>query len=358
MLDPLAAEYYRKKLKKTGVALTLTQLWQQLKKLKVLVKKPELAKWLAREKESARFSAVTRPKAFQTVGVLRPGVYFMDYAEYHKSWGWHNGGCTGFLLAVENVTNRLFVHPCKTKETRHWEEAIEKFVQLTRNVTTVYSDRDTVVTSRNFRARVVARYNVNWYFLKKGSKAYLAERYIGFVKTKLSQALESRETPTKNWVQFVQPLVAEYNKTKIEGTTYSRQSVDSNNFQHFLQQKFKTDDPETRFSGFKMGPFVNERWNTAIFKFGLGQRVLLARASNWKEQKRGFEKRSTLGGFGSAVYTVSARQLRQSAGKNKFVAVYALEEFGNSLHFYEAELRALNSEEKKGEEEEEAEVGE
>jgi hypothetical protein len=241
---------------------------------------------------------------------------------------------------VENVTNRIFVHPCKTKETQSWETAIEKFVELTRNVTTVFSDRDTVVTSRNFRARIMDKYKINWYFLKKGSKAYLAERYIGFVKTKLSQALESREKETKNWVQFLDPLVKEYNTQKIEGTSYSRQAVSIENFQHFLQQKFKTSDPESSFAGFKMGPFVNERWNTAIFKFGLGDKVLLARRANWSDQKKGFSKYSTEGGFGETVYTVSGRQLRQTATK-KFVAVYALKEMGNDLHFYDAELKAV-----------------
>ena len=335
-----AINYYRSKLRKTGIALTLSQLVQQLKKARITVKKDDLAGWLAKEKLSARFSRVSRPKAFQTIGVLRPGVYFMDYAEFHKSWGWHNSGCTGFLLAVENVTNRIFVHPCKTKETQSWETAIEKFVELTRNVTTVFSDRDTVVTSRNFRARIMDKYKINWYFLKKGSKAYLAERYIGFVKTKLSQALESREKETKNWVQFLDPLVKEYNTQKIEGTSYSRQAVSIENFQHFLQQKFKTSDPESSFAGFKMGPFVNERWNTAIFKFGLGDKVLLARRANWSDQKKGFSKYSTEGGFGETVYTVSGRQLRQTATK-KFVAVYALKEMGNDLHFYDAELKAV-----------------
>ena len=192
MLNPLAADYYRKKLLKTGVALTLSQLLQHLQKAKIQVNKKELAEWLSREKLTARYARSARPKQFQTVGVLRPGVYHMDYAEYHKSWGWHNpGGATGFLLAVENVTNRLFVHPCKTKETRSWEEAVEKFVELTRNVHTVYSDRDSVATSQKFRSALAERHKINWYFLKKGSKAYLAERYIGFVKTKLSQALES-----------------------------------------------------------------------------------------------------------------------------------------------------------------------
>ena len=341
MLDPAAVAYYRNKLKKTGVALTLSQLRQQLDKQKIKTDKKELAQWLSREKLSARFSRSVRPKAFQSIGVLRPGVYFMDYAEFHKSWGWHNKGCTGFLLAVENVTNRLFVHPCKTKETSSWETAIEKFIELTRNVTTIYSDRDTVVTSRNFRNRVMDKYNVNWYFLKKGSKAYLAERYIGFVKTKLSQAVESRETETKNWIQFVDALVQEYNRQKIEGTTYSRQSVDGSNFQHFLQQRFKMKDPETMFSGFKIGPFVNEQWNLAVFKFALGQKVLLARKANWREQAKGFAKYSTEGGFGSKIYTVSGRQLRQTATK-RFVAVYALAEMGNDLHFYDAELKAIN----------------
>lgn len=345
MLDPQVAQFYRDKLKKTGVALTLAQLLQHLKRLKISATKKEVAEFLSREKVAAQFSKSTRPKKFQSIAILRPGVYFIDYAEFHKSWGWHNEGNTGFLLAVENVTNRLFVHPCKTKETSSWETAVEKFVQLTRNVTTIFSDRDTVATSRNFRARISDKYKVNWYFLKKGSKSYLAERYIGFVKTKLSQALLSRETPTKNWCQFVEPIVGEYNRQKIEGTAYSRQSVRVENFHHFLQQKFKTDDPEANFAGFKVGPFVNERWNLAIFKFSLGQKVLLARRANWKESdgKSGpFTKHSTVGGFGPKIYTISGRQLRQTKGL-KYVAVYGLEELGRSLHFYDAELKAVTN---------------
>ena len=345
MLDPKVAQFYRDRLKKTGVALTLTQLMQHLAKLKIKADRGKVASFLSGETLNARFSKSTRPKQFQSIAVLRPGVYFVDYAEFHKSWGWHNQGNTGFLLAVENLTNRLFVHPCKTKETASWESAVEKFAQLTRNVTTILSDRDTVATSRSFRARIADKYSVNWYFLKKGSKSYLAERYIGFVKTKLSQALESREEPTKNWVQFVEPIVTEYNRQKIEGTPYSRQSVNANNFHHFLEQKFKADDPEANFSGFKVGPFKNAGWNRLIFKHDLGQKVLLARRANWKDgkQKSGgpFAKHSTVGGFGPTIYTISGRQLRQT--KNlRYVAVYGLQELGPNLHFYDAELRAVH----------------
>ena len=344
MLSAEAVQFYRNKLQKTGVALTLSQFEQYLKQLKLKFTHKEVADFVSKERVTARFARSTRPKQFQTISVLRPGVYFLDYAEFHKSWAWHNQGMTGFVLAVENVTNRLFVSACKTKETGSWEEAIEKFVQLTRNVTTIFSDRDTVVTSKNFRNRIMTKYRVQWYFLKKGSKSYLAERYIGFVKTKLSQALESRLGETKNWIQFLPAILREYNSEKVKNTSYSRQSVSVDNFQHFLQQKFKTDDPETMFNGFKIGPFLNEKWNRAIFKFRLGEKVLLARRANWKdaEQKSGvFSKHSTVGGFGPKEYTISGRQLRQTA-KRKFVAVYSLEEMGNSLHFYEAELQSIS----------------
>ena len=125
MLEEQAAAYFRNYLAKKGVVLTTAQFLQHLKKAKIHVRDvKEVPKFLALELINARFSKSTRPRAFQTIGALKPGVYFMDYAEYHKSWGWHNGGATGFMLAMENVTNQLFVHPCKTKETASWESAI------------------------------------------------------------------------------------------------------------------------------------------------------------------------------------------------------------------------------------------
>ena len=107
MLDEAGVQFYRKKLQKTGVALTLSQFEQHLKKLKIKFTHKDVADFVSKEKGSARFARSTRPKQFQTIGVLRPGVYFLDYAEFHKPWAWHNQGMTGFVLAVENVTTFL-----------------------------------------------------------------------------------------------------------------------------------------------------------------------------------------------------------------------------------------------------------
>jgi hypothetical protein len=112
------------------------------------------------------------------------------------------------------------------------------------------------------------------------------------------------------------------------------------NFDHFLQQFLKTSEPELAFNSFKAGPFATTAWNKKIFKFDLGQRVLVARRANWKSEKVGvFTKISSVGGFGTTVYTVGGRQLRGSKGGQSYVPMYSINELGPSLHFYSHELK-------------------
>ena len=63
-----------------------------------------------------------------------------------------NNGIAGFILAVENFTNKLFVIPTKTKNSSDWDKAVEQFINVTRNVSLIYSDRDAVATSEKFRS--------------------------------------------------------------------------------------------------------------------------------------------------------------------------------------------------------------
>ena len=342
-------EYFRGKFAKTGIALTVSQLADYVKEKKIVgVSRKQLGAFVSNETNLAKFADVHRPNKFQTIGVLRPGIYFIDHGEFHKSLAGFNKGYTGFLVSVENLTNRLFVAPCKSKGTPSWLQAIQTFIELTRNVRTIYSDRDSVAQSPRFRDDMMDRYGLKWYFLKKGSKSYLAERYIRFVKTKLSQAMLGKQT--KNWVQFIEPLLEEYNKQKISGTTFRRQAVDKHNFSSFLSQLFRTNEPELLFNSSRAGPFAQEQWNKKIFKFQLGQQVLLARRANWKKfegdtdkHPTTFLKASTVGGFGDRRFTVSGRQLRKQKGLKDFIAVYSLAEMGPSLHFYEKELKSVTA---------------
>ena len=335
---------FRNKLQKTGIALTVNQLWNYVQKTNITgVTKPEVAKFISQEPIISQFSKVIKKnKKYQTIGVLRPGVYFIDYAEYSKKLAPFNNGIAGFILAVENVTNKLFVIPTKTKNSSDWDKAVEQFINVTRNVSLIYSDRDAVATSEKFRSQILTKYNIRWYFLKKGNKSYLAERYIGFVKTKLSQALLFHKS--KKWIDFVDPLCSEYNKEKIENTSYSRASVNKINFDHFLTQLLKTKNPDLMFNSFKAGPFENETWNKLAFKFNLGEKVLLARRANWletHEKLKTFDKISKIGGFGPTTFTISGRQLRNSKDRKYFVPCYSLLEMGPSLHFYQNELKSI-----------------
>ena len=346
--------YYFNKLKKEGVSLSARQLWlyAQNKKLtstntvnELPANKKNIDSFLKAQSHLTPFSRRDRVRHFQTVGGPRPGMYHIDYGEFHKHWSSNNSGCTGFLVAVENFTNRLFVEPCQGKGTSEWFKAIQKFVELTRNVSIIFSDRDSVATSTKFRDSIANKYKIEWNFLKKGNKSYLAERYIGLVKTRLSQTLNFRGG--KKWIDLVAGLVSEYNKEKIDNTSYSRQSVDQKNFLHFLSQLLRVEDPELQFNAFKLGPFVNKRWNSKIFKFDLGDKVVVARSANWKDgdEKLGtFGKVSMLGGFGNNIYTISGRQLRSTKTRDRFVEVYSLAEFGPSLHFYSKELTLASQE--------------
>lgn len=365
-------DLFVKKYQKTGVALTASQLLGYVKKNRKAFSSSPLTSQLgdaALVKQIYQFlreevpelgpfaRADKRPKHFQTIGVSKAGVYFIDYAEFHKSWAKSNNNCTGFLLAVENLTNKVFVLPSQGKDTRQWLNSIAQFVELTRDVQVIYSDRDSVAKSLAFRAELGDKYGLNWHFLKKGNKSYLAERYIGFFKTKLSQALATRHnkdgSPYKRWVDFVPELCKEYNSQVVPGTSFKRGGITKDNFDIFVGQLFGEKDPElSRYNSFKAGPFQNERWNRACFKFQLGDKVRVARSSNWKnkvEHGTGFKKVSIEGGFGNNLYTVAGRQLRANRTFDRFVPVYSLAEFGpEHFHFYENELSRSSQHEDDG----------
>ncbi len=350
---------YNNKKDKSGVILTANQLYQYAVKENKLITKTAVGNFLKTQLLSARYTApAKRPSAFQTISHPRIGVYFLDYAEFHKEWSSHNKGYTGFLVAVENITNRLFVIPCKGKATAQWENAVETFIELVRNVRTIFTDRDAVATSPTFQKRIQELYSLKWYFLVKGSKSYLAERFIRYTKEKLSQAITVKET--KNWCQFVEPIVSEYNKEKIQGTSYSRGSISNENFNHFLSQRLKlnkhsqlkniklSDDPTLRINSSRIyNDFLTKSWNDSIFTFAPGDRVLIARRADWKHNKKtagnAFFKTSHWGTFDEKVYTISGRQLRATQNYRGYVPMYALKEYEDSGRlFYASELKRVN----------------
>ena len=345
---------FRSKFEKTGVALTSHQLLEACKKAKINPT-PSLGylQQLIRLKTAAGGVFAKPPSSkqpSQSVGVAKAGVYFIDYGEFHKSWAGSNNGCTGFLVAVENLTNKLFVEPTKGKDTRQWLNSIAKFVENTRDVQLVYSDRDAVATSPSFRQGLVSKYGIRWHFLKKGNKSFLAERYIAFVKKKLSQALlgnndddandkgKGKGKGKKRWIDYVPAICQTYNDQIVPGTKLKRSAIGKHNFDLFIERLFG-ESAANRHSSFKAGPFETESWNRAVFKFQLGDRVRVLRTLDGKQAGGSFAKNSIEGAYSTRVFTVAGRQLRANRLRTRLVPVYSLAELGERhLHFYQHEL--------------------
>lgn len=342
-------KHYRSVLDKTGLSLDGRQLLDWAKSHKAAVTAPQVYKFLRESTDAGVGSfARSRPvRTYQTVSPLRPGVFFIDYGEFHKSWSGSNNGSTGFLVAVENITCRLFVLPTRGKDTQQWLDSIAQFVELSRQVSVLYSDRDSVALSQAFRQRMMDTYGIRWHFLRSRHKSFLAERYIGYVKTKLSQALDNAAKPTKRWIDFVNPLVKIYNDQKIPGTAYKRRSVSRENFNDLLTQLFGK-NYDLRFSSYAVGEFSKHpRWNKRIFKFSLGDRVRVNRRADWAdpENRLGFAKVSSRGAHGKHTYPVVGRQLRYNRTHSRLTPVYSLGGMpqGAGFTFYEEDLVLVSS---------------
>jgi hypothetical protein len=313
----LLLKEYNDAVEKKGYPPTLNQMLALAEKKNLPLSKSKIAELYRKFGIVAKYSEFRRPKKFQTLGDLRYGDWFIDYAEFRKDLAGSNDGRRGFLVAVENLTNRLFVMPTKAKATEDWQMAIENFLDLHGGVRMIRSDRDSVATSQVFRERMEKKFGIRWMFLVKGSKSYLAERYIRFMKTALSKMLTLRRS--KKWLQFVKPIVDAYNGEKIAGTAYRRNRVTRENFLDFAGQVLKMKDPELAFNSCRVGPFAQDSINKQIFKFKVGDRVLLAIEADWKKKRSGFYKKSVEGGFTRSSdqgkrFTVSGRQLKVTKG--------------------------------------------
>lgn len=351
----LLSKIYNNK-KSSGVILTANQLLQYALTKNKKVTKKQVSVFLQGQTNYTRFvTTASRPKRFQSISYPRIGLYFLDYAEFQKDNAWHNKGNTGFLVAVENVTNRLFIIPCKGKSTSQWENAVDQFIDSVKNVRVIYTDRDAVATSPSFQKRIKELYNIKWYFMVKGSKSYLAERYIRYAKEKLTQACEIKNT--KTWLQFVKSICDEHNKEIIDKTSYSRNAIDKKNFNHFLEQRLSlsskkrkssniitSSDPTLLFNSARIyNGFASEKWNKSIFKYNIGDNVLLANRADWNKKHHAFQKTSQWGTFSATVYTVIGRQLRSTKNFRGYAPMYSLSTFGPDRLFYANELRHAGS---------------
>jgi hypothetical protein len=129
--------------------------------------------------ETAAFTSYKKPKSYMGPSFMRYGSIQIDYAEYGNDsrTRWHNKGMRGFILAVENLSHVLAVHPVKDKSSKSWAAAIKAMLETAFDgISVIQSDRDSALTGRKFLDSMKERFGVRFHFLKTKSKSYLAER--------------------------------------------------------------------------------------------------------------------------------------------------------------------------------------
>ena len=238
---------------------------------------------------------------------------------------------------VECVSSKIGCFPVRDKTASSWEDGVRRMLEEnTDEITVLVSDRDSAVVGNAFRKRMKEKYGIDWCFLKSRSKAFLAETYIGHVKTALSVAMAANPKE-KDWSKFLPAVVERFNDKLSPGTRMKRKSINKGNYLEALAQRYKVGDPEASFHGTHVsGESISPKRAKLLWKYAVGTRVRLSRrASHVKgERFEGFAKPSLKGSFGPTERVVVRRALRASG--NSLVPVYELS--GISGHFYEVEL--------------------
>ncbi len=293
-----------------GIVLSREQLTASAKLKGLSVSSNEIDRFLDGWPEIKRFKEVrvARPASFQTIMNARYGTLFIDLGFIGEKR--YNDGCVGFLLATECHSTQMGVIPIRKKSTEAIERAIEKLFTLTvfHRIVVILADRERAMFSQKFVDSMLRRFGIQLRYLQLRSKSYKAERSIRYIKTALSKAMAVKGT--KRWLDFVKPIVDEYNRKLVPGTRFRRSRIESSNFDEFMRQKLGVDSFRALLNSSKISDrtIKNEEWRKAMWKYRMGQTVLV-NARLVKDGKGVFFKPSVHGYFSPRPYVIATRYL-------------------------------------------------
>ena len=251
-----------------------------------------------------------RPLAFQGGLYLRFATVFIDVAFIGRKS--KNDGFIGFVTAVEGISTQLAAVPIKRRTITAFESAIKTLLRETMlsQVVLIIADRESALFSKKFSDFLKKKYGVAIKYLSKRNKSYLAERYNKMLKTRLSRGM--RQTKSERWVDLLQPIIRQFNRQYVKGTSFRRKNISAKNVQQFLDEKYKTEDFPSLLNSVKIhsSTILNQKWKKKIFLFEEGERVLLSRAVSGGRGGEGrFPKPSLRGYFDEKVYVITDRFL-------------------------------------------------
>jgi hypothetical protein len=101
---------------------------------------------------------------------------------------------------------------------------------------------------------------------------------IGLFKSNMTMSMRARETP-KTWLDLLQPAVETHHGQAAEGSTLRRAETDDGNFQKYISERRSVEDATLSYNTESTGirTFNGVEWGQRLFRFKVGERVLLSR---------------------------------------------------------------------------------
>jgi hypothetical protein len=331
----LERHYYE--LSRRGQKPSLRQLLQYAQDNGLKVNKEEIKQLRYLMKYWVLHSRFVRPAAYMGPAIFKFGTVQVDMAHFRPSLAHFNRGYKAFLVGKECLSEVLWCVPCKDFTMESWEQALKKMIENTYGLGLNHfiSDRDVVALSERFRTSIKKTYGINWSFLKSRSKSFRAERAIRFLKDRLSIALMTNWKKSKNWIQYIDGILDEYNSKNVTGTRIQRKTVNKSNYVRVLEQVYRTKNPEA-LQNIQTGSNYSPGLRKKLFRYSLGDLVVLANRANYTKKLSAFSKPSVAGSYGQKKYAIT-RQRMKNNGNIYLTPVYGLE--GLSGLFYPSELR-------------------
>jgi hypothetical protein len=344
-----------------GIVMTLKNLKDYARKRKLVVSSAQIQKIKRSWPYVAKFETMKRKPKYMSASILKFGTLMIDigFIEDHKAY---NKNISAFLVGKEIVSGCLGAVELRNKSSSAIYEGLQKMLnkKTFNQIHTIVMDREAAVKSEKFKRRLLSAYGISTHHIVSRNKAYLAENGIHYVKKQIGMKIAA--TGDRRWIgPVLQTIVENYNNQKIPNTTFRRDGVTRRNTLKFLSQKYKLKYPSLLFNSATIlgSDFKSKKWKKNIFRFDIGDKVLLAKKVYFKEELKKksrrngedsaafkpyarnkfltsaqFLKPSLTGGYSDRVYTIKSRYLKSNL--NYFWAIlYRLKELPQ-LQFYQS----------------------
>ena len=145
------------------------------------------------------------------------------------------------------------------------------------------------------------------------------------------------------WIELLESITERYNDQVVKGTDVKRKHVNKANSREVLAKMLDTEfiDDFQALNTITMSNTLSPGIRRRVFRFGVGEKVLLARKADPQLKNTTFSKPSLQGDYGQAVFVVVKQVLRTNR-EHVLIPMYKLKrsEDGRNKYglFYESQL--------------------